>query len=92
MDKLLENQSCYEDEEDNITAFIESNLGVYFYDQIGFHYLNVAQSTLYCEASLHKTNKKLSDDFLEKVTIMVYLSHLAEGIFSFLSKINKTMK
>ena len=48
MDKLLENQSCYEDEEDNITAFIESNLGVYFYDQIGFHYLNVAQSTLYC--------------------------------------------
>ena len=48
MSKLYENQSYYEDEEDNITVFIESNLGVYFYDQIGFHYLNVAQSTLYC--------------------------------------------
>ena len=47
MDEIFENHSCYEDEEDNITAFIESNLGVYFYDQIGFHYLNVAQSTLY---------------------------------------------
>ena len=51
MSKLYENQSYYEDEEDNITAFIESNLGVYFYDQIGFHYLNVAQSSLYCRFS-----------------------------------------
>ena len=51
MDKLFENQSCCEDEEANITAFIESNLGGYFYDQIGFHYLNVAQSTLYCRLS-----------------------------------------
>ena len=42
MNELFANQSCYEDEEDNITAYIESNLGVYFYDQIGFHYLNVA--------------------------------------------------
>ena len=30
MSKLYENQSYYEDEEDNITLFIESNLGVYF--------------------------------------------------------------
>ena len=46
MDEIFENHSCYEDEEDNITEYIESNLGVYFYDQIVFHYLNVAQSTI----------------------------------------------
>ena len=60
MNELFANHSYYEDEEDNITAYIESNLGVYFYDQIGFHYLNVAPfpSRLFIVASLHKTNKK----------------------------------
>ena len=60
MNELFANHSCYEDEEDNITAYIESNLGVYFYDQIGF-LLSLCcpfSCRLFIVASLHKTNKK----------------------------------
>ena len=57
MNELFANHSCYEDEEDNITAYIESNLGVYFYDQIGFHYLYVAPFPVYSLLKLHCTKQ-----------------------------------